>query len=89
MTEYLMFVCTDTEPDTDPNEFPDIEEWVAEGTRRGIRKQGDPLAARTQARTIRVRNGETLITDGPFTESKEGIAGYDLLECNDSDDAIE
>ena len=87
--EFLMFVCTDTEPDTDPEDFPDIEEWVAEGERRGIRKQGDPLAARTEARTVRVRNGETLITDGPFTESKEWIAGYDLLECADIDEAID
>jgi hypothetical protein len=87
--EFLMFVCTDTEPDTDLKDFPDIEEWVAEGERRGIRKQGDPLAARTEARTIRVRNGETLVTDGPFTESKEWIAGYDLLECEDIDEAID
>jgi hypothetical protein len=87
--EFLMFVCTDTEPDTDLKDFPDIEEWVAEGERRGIRKQGDPLAARTEARTIRVRNGETLITDGPFTESKEWIAGYDLLECEDIDEALD
>jgi hypothetical protein len=87
--EFLMFVCTDTEPDTDTQPEPDIEEWVAEGERRGIRKQGDQLAARTEARTIRVRNGETLITDGPFTESKEWIAGYDLLECNDIDEAVE
>ena len=89
MTEYLMFVCTDMEPDTDPKDFPDIEDWVSEGERRGIRKQGDPLAARTEARTVRVRNGETLITDGPFTESKEWIAGFDLLECKDRDEAIE
>ena len=89
MTEYLMFVCTDTEPDTDTAPEPDVDEWVNEGTRRGIRKQGDPLLAPSQAKTIRVRNGKTLITDGPFTESKEWIAGYDLLECKDLDEAVE
>ena len=87
--EYLMFVCTDTEPDTDQAAEPDIEEWVAEGDRRGIRKQGDRLVVPKEARTIRVRNGETLITDGPFAETKEWIAGYDLLECKDLDEAIE
>jgi hypothetical protein len=89
MTEYLMFVCTDTEPDTDTAPEPDVDEWVAEGTRRGIRKQGDPLLRPENAKTIRVRNGKTLITDGPFTESKEWIAGYDLLECKDLDEAVE
>ncbi|MDB5203959.1 MAG: hypothetical protein JWQ27_3368 [Ferruginibacter sp.] len=87
--EFLMFVCTDTEPDTDTQPEPDIEEWVAEGERRGIRKQGDRLAPTNEARTVRVRNGETLIIDGPFTESKEWIAGYDLLECKDIDEAVE
>ena len=89
MTEYLMFVCTDTEPDTDTAPEPDVEEWVAEGERRGIRKQGDPLVSAKRAKTVRVRNGETLITDGPFTESKEWIVGYDLLECKDLDEAVE
>jgi hypothetical protein len=87
--EFLMFDSTDTEPDTDTTNEPDIEDWVAEGERRGIRKQGDQLVPRTQAKTVRVRNGETLITDGPFTESKEWIAGYDLLECKDLDEAVE
>ena len=89
MTEYLMFVCTDTEPDTDTAPQPDIEDWVAEGTRRGIRKQGDALLRPEHAKTIRVRGGETLITDGPFAETKEWIAGYDLLECRDLDEAVE
>ena len=89
MTEYLMFVCTDTEPDTDKTNEPDIEDWVAEGERRGIRKQGDQLVKAAEAKTIRIRNGETMITDGPFTESKEWIAGYDLLECKDLDEAVD
>jgi hypothetical protein len=89
MTEYMMFVCTDTEPDTDETPLPDVEEWVAEGERRGIRKQGDPLLAPKEARTVRVRDGKTLVTDGPFTESKEWIAGYDLLECASLDEAVD
>ena len=78
--EYLMFVCTDTEPDTDKTDAPDIEAWVEEGERRGIRKQGDQLVPQSEAKTVRVRGGELLVTDGPFAETKEWIAGYDLLE---------
>jgi len=39
--------------------------------------------------TIRVRGGEPLISDGPFAETKEQIAGYSVLECASLDEAIE
>jgi hypothetical protein len=38
---------------------------------------------------VRVRNGELLVSDGPFAETKEVIVGYDLIECADLDEAIE
>src|SRR5215831_12384089 len=40
------------------------------------------------ATTVRVRNGETLTTDGPFAETKEQLGGYYLLDCADIDEAI-
>ena len=87
--EYMLFIATDTEPEADDGTAPTIEAWVDEGTRRGIRKQGDVLRPRSDATTIRIRRGELLITDGPFTESKEWIAGFAILECADLDEAIE
>ncbi len=45
-----------------------------------------PVATAT---TVRVRNGKTQTTDGPFAETKEQLGGYYLLECKDLDDAIE
>ena len=86
---YMMFVCTDTEPDTDPSPEPDIEAWVAENDAKGRRIDGYVLAPTSAATTVRVRNGELLVTDGPFAETKEVIVGYDLLECADLDEAIE
>jgi len=44
-----------------------------------------PIAAAT---TIRIRNGETLVTDGPFAETKEQLGGYYVLECENIDEAI-
>jgi hypothetical protein len=44
-----------------------------------------PIATAT---TVRVRNGETLTTDGPFAETKEQLGGYYLLDCADIDEAI-
>jgi hypothetical protein len=87
--KYMMFVCTDTEPDTDKTDEPDIEVWVAENDARGRRLDGDALAPTSAATTVRVRNGEVLVSDGPFAETKEVIVGYDVLECADLDEAIE
>ncbi|RLP88174.1 hypothetical protein EAD89_17330 [Micromonospora sp. BL4] len=87
--KYMMFVCTDTEPDTDPSDVPDIHAWVAENDARGRRLQGDALAPTTAATTVRVRGGELLVSDGPFAETTEVIVGFDLLDCADLDEAIE
>ena len=62
---------------------------MAEGERRGIRLRGDALRPLESDETIRVRDGQVLVTDGPYTESKEWIVGYDLLECEDLDQAID
>lgn len=86
--KYMMFVCSDTEPETDLDRVPDIEAWVAENDAAGRRITGNVLGAPTAATTVRVRGGETLLTDGPFTETKEVIVGFDILECADLDEAI-
>jgi hypothetical protein len=86
--KYMMFVCSDREPDTDPAPEPDIEAWVDENDAAGRRLRGAALAPPSSATTVRVRNGESLITDGPFAETREVIVGFDLLECADLDEAI-
>lgn len=87
--KYMMFVCTDAEPDTDLAPEPDIEVWVSENDARGRRLDGSVLAPTSAATTVRVRDGRLLVSDGPFTETKEVIVGFDLLECADLDEAIE
>jgi len=87
--EYLIFIATDTEPDPSAGTGTTIEEWVEEGERRGIRKQGERLHPPEDATLVRVRDGELLVTDGPFTESKEWIAGFDIIDCADLDEAID
>jgi hypothetical protein len=86
---YLMFVCTDPEPDTDPAPEPDIEAWVADNDGAGRRVDGSILAPPSSATTVRVRDGRLLVSDGPFAETKEVIVGFDMLECADLDEAIE
>jgi hypothetical protein len=87
--KYLMFVCSDPERDTDTSPRPDIDEWVTTNDDAGRRLQGAALAPASAATTVRVRNGELLVTDGPFAETKELIVGFDLLDCADLDEAIE
>ena len=50
---------------------------------------GEALQDVTTATSVRVRDGETLTTDGPFAETKEALGGYYLLECDDLDEALQ
>src|SRR5881275_3344025 len=50
---------------------------------------GEALQPTTSATTVRVRDGKTLITDGPFAETKEQLGGFYLLNCDNLDEAIE
>ncbi|UWU95973.1 YciI family protein [Bradyrhizobium sp. CB1015] len=54
----------------------------------GNYKGGDRLRPTTTATTVRVRDGKTLTTDGPFAETREQLAGYYLIEAKDIDAAI-
>ncbi|NMO54812.1 hypothetical protein HH310_26960 [Actinoplanes sp. TBRC 11911] len=86
--KYMMFVCDDTEPETDETLVPDVEVWVAEHDASGARVLGNKLAPPSAATTVRVRGGEVLLSDGPFAETKEVIVGFDILEVADLDEAI-
>ncbi|MEU8423977.1 YciI family protein [Micromonospora sp. NPDC048835] len=70
-------------------ELPDIDKWVAENDSRGRRLSGNVLGPTDAATTVRVRDGELLVSEGPFAETAEVIVGFDLLDCADLDEAIE
>jgi len=53
----------------------------------GNMKAGDALQPTSTATCVRVRNGKTLTTDGPFAETKEQLGGYYLVEAKDLDEA--
>ena len=86
---YMMFVATDPEAEPFVPEEDNIGEWVADVEARGLHVLGERLRPVQDATLVRVRGGELLVTDGPFTESKEWIAGFDVLDCRDLDEAIE
>jgi hypothetical protein len=68
-----------------------IQKYIAfarEGRAAGKVLGGDELAPVTSATTVRVRDGETAVTDGPYAETKEALGGYFLLECDDIEEAV-
>src|ERR1700761_2673644 len=62
--------------------------WIEETIRTGVNLQGSRLRPTTDATTVKIRDGDLIITDGPFVETKEQVAGYDLLECASLDEAV-
>ena len=54
----------------------------------GVFRSGEPLQASSAATTVRVRDGQTLTTDGPFAETKEQLGGFYVLDCENLDEAI-
>jgi hypothetical protein len=55
---------------------------------KGALEKAEPLANTSTATTVRIQNGAPMITDGPFAETKEQLAGYYILDCKDLDEAI-
>ena len=54
----------------------------------GVFVDGDGLQPVATATTVRVRDGERLLTDGPYAETKEQLGGFYMLECKDLDEAL-
>jgi hypothetical protein len=82
------------EDDADPAvNAPELEIAYGELTRgwndRGVHLGGEALQSRETATTVRVRDRDRVLTDGPFTETKEVLAGYMILDCKDLDEAID
>jgi hypothetical protein len=86
--KYLLLICADPtiEP---PAEVGDINVWFEEIAKRGAWLDGDRLQPPGAAKSVTMRRGSRLITDGPFAETKEVVAGYDVIECETEEQAIE
>jgi hypothetical protein len=67
----------------------DAMAWAEEMTRRRVLLNGQVLRPPEDATTVRVRDGEILLSDGPFAETKEQIGGLCVIECADLDEALD
>jgi hypothetical protein len=91
-TRYMMLVCVPEDVELSDDEStrigPATEAWVRDLDARGVRLFGSQLAPVEGARTARIVDGDVVLVDGPFAETKELIAGFDILECADLDEAL-
>ncbi|WBQ02069.1 YciI family protein [Kribbella sp. CA-293567] len=85
--KYLLMICGDESAAEHAGEG--CGGWSEEMERRGVVRGGAGLAPPADATTVRVRDAEVLLTDGPFAETKEMVGGFVLIECADLDEAIE
>jgi hypothetical protein len=86
--KYLLLIADDESVKTDPERTAAYMAWVEEAGSRGILVGGERLRPSTDATTVRVRNDELLVADGPFAETKEQIGGYFIIDVPNIDDAI-
>jgi hypothetical protein len=93
---FLLLVCWDAERmdaqvEPDPADTADKESfpWLDDLQARGMWVTGDQVAPPRRARSVRVRDGKTLVTDGPFAETKEVVGGFDIIDCGSLDEAVE
>jgi hypothetical protein len=95
MSLYLLLICWDAdrmdgqeEPAPGTAEESESFPWLDELQARGRWVTGDQVAPPRRARSVRVRGGTTLVTDGPFAETKEAVGGFDVIEADSLEEAV-
>ncbi|MCW3000994.1 MAG: YciI family protein [Conexibacter sp.] len=89
--KFMLLLYVPTEIRDDPNARASMQEWMAYGralTDAGAHLGDNALEGLETATTVRVRDGETLVSDGPFAETKEMLGGYYVIDVPDREAAV-
>ena len=90
---YALLVCFDESVEVTPEEssarYAAYQAFADETTAKGLLRESVRLQPTTTATNVHVRRGDLVIADGPFAETKEQIAGFYIVECQDLDEAVE
>jgi hypothetical protein len=92
---YLLMICTDESavaalsPEEGAAMLAEYGAFGEEMASRGVLLGGERVRPTSDARTVRVRDGRTLVADGPFAQTKEQLGGYYVVDCKDADEAVE
>jgi hypothetical protein len=87
----MLMICDDGAELSSPSRIdvqPEFVAWLRDVGNRGARRAGTLLRPPAEAVTVRVRDGQRLTSDGPFAETKAWIAGCEVVECENLDEAI-
>ncbi len=91
--KYILFTYRDPSVQLDPEERAAVPAavaaWCDEMDARGVRLVGHVLGSQSESRTIRSRAGRVMVNEGPVSENAVHIAGFNILECADLDEALE
>jgi hypothetical protein len=92
MPQYMLLIYSPTEGGPSPEEmqaeFPRWMAYTEELEKSGVLVAGDALQGRETATTVRVRDDETVLTDGPFADTKELLGGFYIVDVPDLDAAL-
>lgn len=90
---YMLLIYSREDESIAPEEMARVAEGhrvvMEDAARRGVFRAAEPLERSSTATTVQAKDGNVLLTDGPFAETKEQLAGYYVLDCQDLDEAIE
>jgi len=91
--KFMLFTYRDPSVQLDPEQRATVPAavaaWCEEMDSRGVRLEGHVLAPLSETRTMRIRQGKLTVDAGPVTEQTLQIAGFNILECRDLDEAVE
>jgi len=91
--KFMLFTYRDPDVQLDPEQRANVPAavaaWSDEMDARGVRLVGHVLAPLTESRTIRIREGDRSVDDGPVSDGTLQIAGFNILECADADEALD
>ena len=92
--QYMLMCCIEEKrwlalPDAERDAIMrDYGAWIAELEHAGRHRASEKLAWSPAAKTLRIRDGKHVVTDGPYAETKEQFGGFHIVECRDSDEAL-
>lgn len=87
--KYLLIISHDDKFVPTDNLLNEISTWIKKSIKQKIRIDGNPLTPPSEAITIKVRSGKIIRSNGPFTNSKNQMCAYDLIECINIEEATQ
>jgi hypothetical protein len=87
--KFLFLVCLDSTFRPTETLGAETDQWVDEMDKRKVRVTGDRLVMPQDAVTVKIRNGKTELTPGPFAKTETQIAGFDLIDCASKEEAVQ